>query len=50
MINVNLLCKLGFHKWSNTQMHHIFQSNVKDYQKHCLRCGKAKRWNEPIRE
>jgi hypothetical protein len=47
---MNILCRIGMHRWSNIQMHHIFQSNVKECHQHCLRCGKVKRWNEPIRE
>ena len=35
------LCKLGIHKWSKERFHLISGSNVKDYEKYCLRCGKA---------
>jgi hypothetical protein len=45
---MSILCRFGFHKWSGTQMHHEFQSNVRECQKRCVRCGSVKRWNEPI--
>ena len=45
---MSLLCKLGFHKWSKAYVKFHFESNVKDYEIHCLRCGKVKRWNEPV--
>jgi hypothetical protein len=44
-----VLCKVGIHRWSGTQSHHQFESNVIEYRQHCLRCGKTKRWNKPIR-
>ena len=43
---MNILCKLGFHKWSGTKSHHIFESNVIEYEKFCKRCGKIERWNK----
>ena len=45
---MSLLCKLGMHKWSKAQMSYAFQSNVKDYEKCCLRCGVRKKWNVPV--
>ena len=32
------------HKWGQTQRWTSFSSNVIDYQKRCLKCGKIKRW------
>jgi len=39
-----ILCKIGVHSWSKTRAHHIADSNVKDMEKYCKRCGKTKRW------
>jgi len=46
--SMSLLCKIGIHKWSKSLIQHNFASHVVDYQQHCLRCGKIKRWNRPV--
>jgi len=43
----SILCKLGIHKWSKTKFHSIESSNIRDYQKYCLRRHKIKKWSEP---
>lgn len=45
---MNILCKLGMHKWSKTRTVFHFESNVKDCEQYCMRCGKIKKWNEPV--
>jgi hypothetical protein len=42
---MNILCELGLHKWGKVQIHFDFESNIKDYEKKCLRCGRIKKWN-----
>lgn len=39
------LCFFELHKWSKTKMHMFSNSNVKDYEKFCFKCGKKKRWS-----
>lgn len=43
---MKILCKLGIHKWSKIKSYSIEGSNVRDYQKYCLRCKKVKRWTK----
>lgn len=47
---MKILCKLGLHKWSKRRFITNFRSNVRDYSKKCLRCGKIKRWIEVIKK
>lgn len=44
-----LLCKIGNHNWSKPKIHYIFDSNIKDIEKRCTRCGKTKKWIEPFK-
>jgi len=43
MLFSKILCRLGFHKWSKEKIYFHFESNVKEYEKYCLNCGKVKR-------
>lgn len=43
-----LLCKIGLHDWSRARVVYLSGSNVRDMEKHCNRCGKLKRWVEPV--
>ena len=46
----SIKCKLGMHKWSEPRFRYISGSNVKDFKKRCLICGKEKKWTEPIKD
>jgi hypothetical protein len=42
---MNLLCKLGFHRWGKSiSTSWAFRSNVLDWKKTCKKCGKIKKW------
>ena len=43
-------CKLGLHKWGKARSHYISGSNVKDFQQKCSKCGKVKKWTEPVKD
>jgi hypothetical protein len=39
-----ILCFLGIHKWGKKFGHDEIRSNVIDWKKRCIRCGKLKQW------
>lgn len=43
-----LLCKIGLHDWGKPRAVYLGGSNVRDVEKRCRRCGKLKRWVEPV--
>jgi hypothetical protein len=43
-----LLCKIGLHDWSEPRIVYLEGSNVRDVEKYCKRCGKKKKWVEPV--
>ncbi|MBI2498748.1 hypothetical protein HYV88_00730 [Candidatus Woesearchaeota archaeon] len=46
MVFGKILCKLGFHKWSKEKFWTSATSNIRDYQKYCLRCKKIEKRTE----
>jgi hypothetical protein len=43
-----ILCKMGFHDWSRRRVFYIGGSNVREWERHCRRCGKREKDYEPI--
>jgi hypothetical protein len=41
---MKLRCKLGFHKWSKSKIHYIWDSNVEDHEQYCKLCNKKRRF------
>jgi len=48
--NKPFLCRIGIHKWGKPTYINIYSSNVREWKKKCLRCGKVVRWFEPKEE
>ncbi|MBI4155063.1 hypothetical protein HY498_03190 [Candidatus Woesearchaeota archaeon] len=46
MVFGKILCKFGIHRWGKEKFWTSATSNVRDYQKHCLRCGKVEKRTE----
>ncbi len=47
---MKVLCRIGKHKWGKAISHYLGGSNVKDWEKKCLSCGKVKKWVEPVKD
>ena len=43
-LDMNILCLIGLHKWSEKKGFVKYGTNTSDYARYCLRCHKKQFW------